>query len=164
MNRIDAVDRQIIAATQAGLPLTSKPYHAVAEQLGLEPQEVLKRCQRMLDSGIIRRVALVPNHYVLGYKANGMSVWNVSDEAVSHWGKCVGALDFVSHCYRRPRYLPDWPYNFFVMIHGQNRKQVEVKVNHIAAMLGADDHGHRILYSIRILKKTGFRLHQDRRL
>ncbi len=160
---IDAIDRSIIAATQSGLPLTSRPYQVVAEQLGLDPADVLRRCQRMLDTGIIRRVALVPNHYALGYRANGMSVWNVSDAAVTDCGKQIGTLDFVSHCYRRPRHLPAWPYNFFAMVHGRNRPEVEFKVEQIAALLGAHDRGHSILYSTRILKKTGFRLHQDRR-
>ena len=53
---IDALDRRIIAATQAGLPLTSRPYHALARQLGLAPAEVLIRVRRMLDAGVIRRI------------------------------------------------------------------------------------------------------------
>jgi len=163
MPPIDAIDRQIIAATQAGLPLTPKPYHVVAARLGLNPEDVITRCQQMVDSGIIRRVALVPNHYALGYRANGMSVWDVPDDAVSGCGQEIGQLDFVSHCYRRPRHFPDWPYNLFVMVHGHDRSEVEAKVAQIAAILGSRDHGHQVLYSTRILKKTGFRLHQDRR-
>ncbi len=159
---MDAIDRQIITATQGGLPLTAKPYHQVAEQLGLVPEEVIQRCQRMLEAGIIRRVALVPNHYKLGYTANGMSVWNIPDTVVRAMGVKIGALSFVSHCYRRPRHLPDWPYNFFVMVHGRNRAEVETKVDRLAAVLGPYDLEHDILYSTRILKKTGFRLHHQR--
>ena len=51
----------------------------------------------MLDLGIIRRIGAVPNHYALGVSANGMSVWDVDDMAVSRLGAKVGALDFVSH-------------------------------------------------------------------
>lgn len=155
---IDAVDRRIIVATQGGLPLTLRPYHAVARQLALDPEEVMARMRRMLAVGIIRRVAAVPNHYALGYRANGMSVWNLADEHVRELGKQVGELPFVSHCYRRPRRLPLWPYNLFAMVHGHDRPEVEAQVAKIAALLGETARDHTILYSTRILKKTGLRI------
>ncbi|CAK0758663.1 Siroheme decarboxylase NirH subunit [Gammaproteobacteria bacterium] len=156
---IDAVDRRIIAATQAGLPLAVQPYHLLAENLGLPVAEVQDRLSRMLAAGIIRRIAAVPNHYLLGYRANGMSVWDVADDLVQELGIKVGALDFVSHCYHRPRHLPEWPYNLFAMVHGRDRTEVEIKVTAIAEQLGTVCRDHTVLYSTRILKKTGFRLH-----
>jgi DNA-binding Lrp family transcriptional regulator len=155
---IDELDRRIIQATQKGLPLTPQPYHQVAEQLGVSAGEVMARMTRMLESGIIRRIGAVPNHYALGYQANGMTVWDVPDERIDDLGAAVGALDFVSHCYQRPRYLPEWPYNFFAMVHGRDRAEVEEKTRRIAALLGDADRGHEILYSTRILKKTGLRI------
>ena len=155
---IDATDRQIIVATQAGLPLTTRPYHAIAQQLGLEPEEVMARMRAMLEGGIIRRIGAVPNHYALGYKANGMSVWDVPDDRIGELGRKIGRLDFVSHCYHRHRHLPEWPYCLFAMVHGRDRDEVEAKVNRIAELLGGNDRGHQILYSTRILKKTGLRL------
>ena len=155
---IDATDRRIIAATSGGLPLTPAPYAEVAGWLGLTEGEVLDRVGAMQASGVIRRVALAPNHYALGMTANGMSVWDVDDATVDELGPRVGALDFVSHCYRRPRALPDWPYNLFAMLHGQSRDEVEEKRGRVAALLGPACRGHDILYSTRILKKTGMRL------
>jgi len=155
---IDTTDRRIIAATQAGLPLVTRPYHSIAEQLGIEPQELMQRMNRMCESGVIRRIGVVPNHYALGYKGNGMSVWNVPDERVHELGKKIGDLDFVSHCYHRPRHLPDWPYNVFAMVHGRDRAEVEQKVKQIAELLGDANQGHAVLYSTRILKKTGLRI------
>jgi DNA-binding Lrp family transcriptional regulator len=87
-----------------------------------------------------------------------MSVWNVPDERVPELGAAIGALDFVSHCYQRPRHLPEWPYNLFAMVHGRDRAEVEAKVAGIARLLGAADRGHELLYSTRILKKTGLRI------
>ena len=156
-NVVDEVDRRIIVATQGGLPLVPEPYQAVAEELGLEADEVMARMQRMLDSGLIRRIGAVPNHYALGYRANGMSVWDVPDEDISEIGKMVGDLDFVSHCYHRPRHLPYWSYNLFAMVHGRDRDEVSDKVERIAKLMGIKDRGHEILYSHRILKKTGLR-------
>ena len=113
--------------------------------------------EEVLDE-IDRRIGAVPNHYALGYKANGMTVWDVPDERVDELGEKVGALDFVSHCYHRPRHLPDWPYNFFAMVHGHDRDEVEELAHRIAGLIGDANHGHEILYSTRILKKTGLRI------
>ena len=155
---IDPVDRSIIVATQGGLPLTPMPYHAIARQLGLQAEEVMQRMQRMLETGVIRRIGAVPNHYALGYQANGMSVWEVTEAQIDQLGQRVGQLEFVSHCYRRPQHLPDWPYNLFAMVHGQDRAEVEEKVRRIAEVLGDAARSREILYSTRILKKTGLRL------
>lgn len=155
---LDDTDRRIIQATQAGLPLTTRPYHAIAEQLGVEAADVMQRMQRMLDLGIIRRIGAVPNHYALGYRANGMTVWDVADDRIDELGERVGQLECVSHCYQRPRHLPEWPYNLFAMVHGKTREEVEAKARLIADVLGRASRGTDILYSTRILKKTGLRI------
>jgi DNA-binding Lrp family transcriptional regulator len=157
---LDQTDRAIVRATQAGLPLVARPYAEVADGLGLDVADVMRRMQRMLELGVIRRIAAVPNHYALGYTANGMTVWDVADERVDELGRRVGALPCVSHCYRRPRHLPDWPYNLFAMVHGRSREEVEEKARAIAAVLGDACRAHEVLYSTRILKKTGLRLKQ----
>ncbi len=159
---LDEVDRRIVLATQSGLPLTARPYHAVAEQLGIGAEEVMARMARMLERGVIRRIGAVPNHYALGYRANGMTVWDVADTAVDSLGERVGALPFVSHCYRRPRRPPVWPYNLFAMVHGRDEAEVEAYVRQIAELLGAACRGSDILYSRGILKKTGLRLRDTR--
>lgn len=155
---LDDTDRRIILATQAGLPLTPRPYHTLAEQLDLPPDEVMRRLQHMLDRGVIRRIGVVPNHYRIGYTANGMTVWDVPDERVDELGEQVGRMPSVSHCYHRPRHLPDWPYNLFAMVHGRTRADVEREADRIAEVLGAAVRGRSVLYSTRILKKTGLRL------
>lgn len=152
------IDRNIIQATQAGLPLKPRPYHAIAEQLGMEAADVMRRMQRMLDLGIIRRIGAVPNHYALGYRANGMTVWDVADDRIDELGERVGQLECVSHCYQRPRHLPEWPYNLFAMVHGKTREEVEAKARLIADVLGQASRATDILYSTRILKKTGLRI------
>ena len=155
---MDETDRRLIVVTQAGLPLVPRPYHALAQQLGLAPEEVMRRLAAMLDAGVIRRIGAVPNHYALGYTANGMSVWDVVDERVDELGAAVGALDFVTHCYRRPRRLPHWPYNLFAMIHGRSRAEVEAKAAQIEQLLGDACRDCDVLYSSRILKKSGLRI------
>jgi siroheme decarboxylase len=154
---MNAIDRAVVKATQGGLPLVSTPYQELARQLGVSQEEVLGALRRMLADGRIRRIGAVPNHYALGYAANAMSVWDVADGAVDDLGRRIGSLPFVTHCYRRPRRLPDWPYNLFAMVHGASRADTEKKIEIIRAALGASLGASDVLYSTRILKKTGLR-------
>lgn len=154
----DELDRRLIVATQAGLPRVPRPYEAIGAELGIRGDEVMARLQRMLESGVIRRIGAVPNHYAIGYTANGMSVWDVDDAQVDGMGARVGALACVTHCYRRPRCLPDWPYNLFAMVHGRSRDEIATYVAQIADVLGDSCRRHDILVSTAILKKTGLRI------
>jgi siroheme decarboxylase len=156
--RCPELDRRIVQRLQDGLPLTPKPYDAVAQQLGVTPDRVRARIAAMLADGRIRRIGVVPNHYALGWRANGMSVWDVDDARVDELGERVGALPSVSHCYRRPRRLPLWRYNLFAMVHGRDRGEVAAKVAEIARVLGPAARAQDVLFSTRILKKTGLRL------
>ena len=151
-------DRRLIAATQGGLPLVPQPYAEVGLKLGVSGAAVRARLTQMLESGLIRRIGAVPNHYRLGWAANGMTVWDVDDARVDALGAKVGELAGVSHCYRRPRELPRWPYNLFAMIHGRSREEVERQRAQVRALLGDACHTDDILYSSAILKKTGLRL------
>ncbi|MEW8682934.1 MAG: hypothetical protein AB2536_13620 [Candidatus Thiodiazotropha endolucinida] len=155
---LDDLDRRIIAETQQGLPLTHDPCQTLAWRIGCWPSEVVTRMDNMLQSGVIRRLGLVPNHYRLGFKGNGMTVWNIPDDQLREAGERIGAMDFVSHCYARPRHLPDWPYNLFAMVHGRDRGDVMQKVNELSRQLREYNQGHEVLFSSSVLKKTGMRL------
>ena len=155
---MNAIDEKIVRATQAGLPLVRRPYAAISSETGIPEEEVLLRMNRMLADGRIRRIGAVPNHYALGYTANAMTVWDVADQAVDELGRQVGALAFVSHCYRRPRRLPDWRYNLFTMVHGRNRVETQVHIDQIKKLIAGALFASDVLYSKRILKKTGLRL------
>lgn len=151
-------DARLVCATQGGLPLVAEPYAAIAEALGVSEAQVIERLEAMLADRRARRIGVVPNHYALGYTANGMSVWDVDDAEVDALGRRVGALEFVSHSYRRPRRLPEWPYNLFAMVHARSRAEVAQKLDVIRGVLGSALRASDVLYSTRILKKTGLRL------
>lgn len=156
--KLEPLDRRLIIATQSGLPLTPEPYRAIARQLNISPDEVVRRLAAMREAGVLRRIGAVPNHYVLGYRANGMTVWDIDDARVDELGARIGVLAFVSHCYRRPRNLPEWPYNLFAMVHGHDRAECEAYRAELRAILAPACRAEDVLYSSRILKKTGLRL------
>lgn len=158
MKILTSEQRTLIEATQAGLPVVPEPYAELAARLVMSENEVRGHLQHLTEQGVIRRIAAAPNHFALGLVANGMTVWDVEDKQVSALGTRIGNLAYVTHCYLRPRALPDWPYNLFAMVHGTSRNEVEQKRTEIARILGASCRQSDILYSKRILKKTGLRL------
>lgn len=152
------IDRALVVATQEGLPVSERPYQIIGDEVGISEDEVICRLEKMLEHKVIRRIAVIPNHYRIGFKANGMTVWNVKDECIKELGRQIGELPYVSHCYQRPRHEPYWSYNLFAMVHGTERAQVEERAEKLKAILGDACLGNEILYSSKILKKTGMRL------
>ncbi len=156
--KLDSIDRKIIQQTQAGLPLSPQPYQDIAKTINIQAEQVMQRILAMQKNGVIRRIAAVPNHYRLGYRYNGMTVWDIDDQYIDEMGAQIGQLDFVSHCYHRPRHLPDWPFNLFAMVHSKTEQGIKTQINEISRILGSYSRGHDVLYSTRILKKTGLRI------
>ncbi|WP_254823588.1 siroheme decarboxylase subunit beta [Haloglomus halophilum] len=155
-------ERDLVLAVQDGLPLTATPYADVASEIDQPVEWVLATLQRFDAEGKVRRVGVVPNHYALGYTENGMTVWNVPDDLVDEVGPAIASLDFVTHCYERPRHEGVWPYNFFAMTHGRSEAESDERVQQVRERMaefwdvGEDDWD--TLFSTRILKKTGIRL------
>ncbi len=152
---ITAEDRALIKAVEHGLPVVNRPYAEIAKQLGSTEQDVITRLQQLFDNGAIKRYGVVVRHKELGYTANGMVVWDVPDDRVEELGTCIGKYACVTLSYRRPRRLPDWPYNLFTMVHGRNREEVTKKVEEIALNCGLPELNHTILFSTRRFKQRG---------
>jgi DNA-binding Lrp family transcriptional regulator len=153
---LDDFDRDLIAATRGGLPLVSRPYEAVGAMLGVSGEHVRERLDRMRREGILRRIGAVPNPGAPGVAAGGMSVWDIDDAQVDVLGARVAAMSGVSHCRRRPRHQPGWPYNLFAVLHGRTREDVERLALHVDALLGTACRAHDVLFATEILKKTGW--------
>jgi len=103
---------------ERGLPLVTRPYDNLAEQIGAHHDQVLQQMQQWQDQGLFRRVGLVLNHRALGFVANAMLVLDVPDALVDEVGNRLGRAPGVNLCYQRPRRLPQWRYNLFCMVHG----------------------------------------------
>jgi len=153
----DLLARQLVELTQAGLPLVEDPWAWLAEKLGIDVEATLSLLQRLQADGAIRRIAAVPNHYRLGYRHNGMTVWEVDEAQLGRLGPLVGSQAFVSHCYRRPR-REGWNYNLFAMVHGRSAEEIDAYRDEIRRLLGSACRADDMLVSSRILKKTGLRV------
>lgn len=154
---MNVTDRELclIEAVQNGLPLVARPYAAVGRCCGMTEAAVIEGLKHLIDSGVIKRFGVIVRHHELGFKANAMVVWDIPDADVGDVGRRLGAFDFVTLCYRRPRHRPEWPYNLFSMIHGRDRDAVLAQVDHLAQACGLEDVPHEALFSKRRFKQRG---------
>ncbi|SHE31071.1 transcriptional regulator, AsnC family [Modicisalibacter ilicicola DSM 19980] len=149
--------QRLRALLERGLPLTSRPWQTLAEQCGMSEAEVLALVEHWQADGLIKRLGLVVKHRPLGIRANAMVVWDVPDDQVAALGRRLAAESAVTLCYRRPRRLPEWPYNLFCMIHGTRRPRVLSELDAIVARQGLEQVPHRVLFSTRAYRQHGAR-------
>lgn len=148
-------DAALIGAIQGGLPLVERPFAAIAADLGLEEGAVIARIQTLMATGAIKRLGVVVRHKELGYGANAMVVWDLPDAEVDALGRRIGQLPYVTLCYRRPRCLPDWPFNLFTMIHGRDRTAVLALIAALKRDLDLGASPCEVLFSGRRFKQRG---------
>jgi len=155
-------ERDLVVEIQGGLPITEMPYADVAAAIGAEVDWVIETIKRFNAEGKVRRVGVIPNHYALGYTENGMTVWDVPEDALDEVGPVVARLDFVTHCYERPRHAGVWEYNFFAMTHGRTEAESERRIAEVKELMDeyweVGESDWDTLFSTRILKKTGIRI------
>ncbi|BAO45585.1 siroheme decarboxylase subunit beta [Thiolapillus brandeum] len=152
---LNDTEQQLIGLIQSGLPLCSRPWAEIGQQLNLAESEVLQQVRSLQERGLIKRFGLVVRHHELGYTANAMVVWDVPDDQVRQVGEALGRHDCVTLCYQRPRRLPQWPYNLFCMIHGKDRERVLETIDELVEAEGLQDIAHEVLFSGERFKQRG---------
>ena len=153
---LEELERRLVMALQEGLPFFIRPFQVLAQRVGCEEIEVLERIRRWCDEGIIKRFGVVVRHHELGFRPMPCS-YDIPDSEVERVGNLLAQAAGVTLCYRRPRVLPDWPYNLFCMIHGQAREEVEARIATLRAEAGLQAYPHEILFSLTRFKQTGAR-------
>lgn len=150
-------DHRLLEALEGGLPLVAHPYAALGERSGLGEAEVIERLAALQAAGVVKRLGLIVRHHEIGYRANAMTVIDVPDEVVDAVGGRLTRAADVTLCYRRPRRLPDWPYNLFAMVHGRERSAVLARIDQLLTEHGLADLPHAVLFSTRRFKQRGAR-------
>lgn len=159
--QLEAADYQVSNVLENGLEFIPRPYASLAGRCGMSESDFLVRLQRLLQLSVIRRFGVVVRHRELGYTANAMVVWDVPEHSVTAAGNLLAAQTAVTLCYQRPRRQPDWPYNLFSMVHGQDRAAVLAQVAELQALLARHLDLHDLdcqpLFSRRRFKQCGAR-------
>jgi len=148
------VDVAVIRELQEDMPLDPQPYTPMARRIGIPEEELLTLAAHLKTRGYMRRMAAVLHHREAGFRANAMGVWVVPVDRAEDVGRVMGSFKGVSHCYLRPTY-PDWPYNLFTMVHGQDAEDCLEVINAMARATGIAEYA--LLYSTKEHKKVRLR-------
>ncbi|MBM4329952.1 MAG: Lrp/AsnC family transcriptional regulator [Deltaproteobacteria bacterium] len=153
-NKLTVEEKKLIRQIQGDLPLCRTPYAPLAQQLGWEEQDLLKRVRSFIKRGLIRRLGAILRHQKAGYRGNAMVVWKVPEDRILRVSQAMAAFPAVSHCYLRPS-QPKWPFNFYTMVHGQKQKDCRRVAKKISRETGLTD--YQLLSSRREHKKSSMR-------
>ncbi|MBU1273993.1 MAG: AsnC family transcriptional regulator [Proteobacteria bacterium] len=151
---LDAIDRKIIARLQGDLPLISRPFAGLAQDLGLEEDEVVRRIQALAAGRVMRRFGATLRHQRSGFASNVMVAWRVPAQRAREVGARLAAFRNVSHCYWREP-CEGFSYNLFSMVHGRDDAECRSLVEVMALQAQAEE--FELLFSVEELKKTSMR-------
>jgi DNA-binding Lrp family transcriptional regulator len=127
---MDELDRRIVNTLQGGFPVCDEPFAAVAGPLGIDADELIRRLQALLDSGVLTRfgplfqVEQMGGRFVLAALA-------VPEADFDRVAAQVNAIHEVAHNYRREHRLNMW----FVLATG-SPEQIPEAVARIEAATG----------------------------
>ena len=159
LQKFSAEDKKLIRKIQGDLPLSPTPFYFVAQQLGWEEKEVLKRVRGFIRRGWIRRFGAILRHQKAGYRGNAMVVWKVPEAQIPRVARAMIAFPAVSHCYLRPS-LPQWPFNLYTMVHGPTAGDCRLIAQRLSKETGLKS--YRLLFSKREHKKSSMRYFEQR--
>ncbi len=106
-HRPDEVDKRLLNAVQAGIPLTRRPYLGIAEAVGIDEDEVLRRMGVLKDAAIIRQVSAIFDTRALGYESTLVAA-AYPDDRLFEAATVVNGHPGVSHNYRRTHRFNMW--------------------------------------------------------
>lgn len=163
---MDTIDRKLLDAVQAGIPLVERPYHALSEGLAIHEDDVIERIARLKADGIIRNIGAIFDTMRLGYRSS-LVAFRVHDASVDEAAAVINAHPGVSHNYLRRYTLPDafgadacCPYNvwFTLAVAPESRLGLDASVAALARETGAD--AARPFPALRVFK-IGVRLDME---
>ena len=148
---LSELEKKIVASIQEDLPLESRPYRRIAENIGITEERLLEELRSLCDRGIIRRFGATLRHQKSGFDANAMGAWIVDESQIDAVGEQMASFPEVSHCYRRNP-ADGWPYNLYTMIHAKDETSCRDTARRMSEATGITRFA--LLFSKRELKKT----------
>lgn len=148
---IDETDKKLISLIQGDLPMDPRPFAVLAKRMGISEEAFLERIRRLKQGGVIRRFGATLRHEEAGYNSNAMVAWLVPEDRIESVANTMVKFRQVTHCYHR-RPSMDWKYNFYTMIHAEDRETCHRLARRMSEKTGIKD--YILLFSEKEFKKT----------
>lgn len=133
MSHLDQNDKKILNRIQSDFPVTSRPYQAIAMDLGLTEDEVLETVARLKKAGIIRRIGgnFVPGK--LGFVST-LCAARVPEDKIDDFARLVNRFPGVTHNYQR-----DDAFNIWFTFIAPSMTEIDENLKTISRLTGITD-------------------------
>lgn len=130
MVTLDDTDKAVLNRIQSDFPIESRPFEAIAAELGLTEKVVLQRVRALKEAGIIRRIGgnFVPDK--VGFVST-LCAAQVPEEKIEQFAQVVNRYPGVTHNYQR-----DHAFNVWFTFIARSREEIERNLAQIAAETG----------------------------
>lgn len=128
---LDLLDRKICNHLQGSFPMVAQPFAAIAEALGTDEEDVLRRITRLKRLNVIRQISAIFDTRKLGYKSTLVAM-RFAPEDLLRGAHAVNEHPGVSHNYER-----DHPYNLWFTIAVPPDRDLEATVRRLGEQAGA---------------------------
>ncbi len=126
---LTALHRRLLNEFQRDFPLTPQPFKEIAENLGIQEQDVLQMLCDLQESGIISRTGAVlrPNHVGV----STLVAMSVPPEKLDQVARIVNAFPEVNHNYER-----EHEYNLWFVVIASSPKHLQTVLDRIQKKTG----------------------------
>lgn len=121
---MDDIDKRLLNDFQQDIPLTTRPFAKMAENLGVSEDEVINKLQELTDDGTVSRVGPVFAPGKIG--ASSLVAMAVPDGRLQDVAEMVNAYPEVNHNYEREHH-----YNLWFVLTAANEERLQVILDDI---------------------------------
>lgn len=121
--RLSDSEKLLLAKLQNDLQVIARPFDFLCSK-DLPIENILRILTKLIDKGVIRRIAAVVDHHKLGFVANVLFVAKANPDRIVEAGNALARFGIVSHCYQRHSF-ENWPYNLFAMMHSRSMGEIQ---------------------------------------
>ena len=130
---MDEIDKKILNIIQKGLPLESRPFLVLSEELGITEEEIICRIQNLKEKKYIRRLGGIFDSRKLGYCSTLCAI-SVPEDRIEKIAEIINGYSEVTHNYIREHY-----YNMWFTIIACSRESLEEIILNIKNETGIED-------------------------
>ncbi|WGI16830.1 AsnC family transcriptional regulator [Methanonatronarchaeum sp. AMET-Sl] len=127
---MDKLDKKLLEKLQHNFPVTKKPFHKIAKDLNTEPQEVIKRVQKLKQKGYIRRISPIIDSRKIGLTGTLVAM-KVPENQIEETAKTINQYIEVSHNYQR-----NHQYNLWFTLSTTSRQKIDEIIKEIKQKTG----------------------------
>jgi DNA-binding Lrp family transcriptional regulator len=131
---MDSFDKELLNRLQSGLPLVSRPFKSLAEELGQDESWVLARIKELQEEKIIRRLGGVFDSKSLGFSSTLIAM-KVPPDKIEEVAEIINSYPMITH-----NYLRNHEYNLWFTLTASSSLELESTLQEIVAKTGVSEY------------------------